>query len=1359
MDFSAFGKTNKTKKAVTKTETKKTSRLDFSAFKKKQAPLKMDEASLNTRFNQNVNRENQESLKRFGLDPNLANTFGQTTPQKMIKLPGGYEAKAESYYGKEGIKTPRSKEYDYEGLAKRDEVKRKNLFGTLKAELDHLAPKALGGTEGESNLKTVKAKTGLFGLLKPFTPTATSEKGEKTLPEKYRQGGTLEFEKKVIDAYNNDELSQVESLLLLKKVKDMRDNKKNPIEEVAMWMASQIAKPKEKPTSEDKEPLKIKVGTANNTQTIGGVIDKPITSDVKVVMPKVNTNLKVNQNINNQGVSVNTLENVKDISSVIGAKPSEYKASVGQSILKAGTSAMIISPVKNILGLSKMFTEQQTQKVKNSKYYPKFIKSFTSKTNDQVNKTLDNWIGKIDEENKSIMSGVYTDDGKYDAQEVASLVTQGVSSLAIAAGTGAISGGTTLPAIIFGGIQASDTYLEARKKGLDTNKATLSAIADGTFTAVTEKIGLDLMFGKYLKGKGLGRRILTTIITETSQELTQQYGSNIIAKLGYDKTRGILDGTLDTIIATIPTAIIGGGFTEVARNQGITQVKKDFANAGVNIDRKDAENIYDKLFENVLKERNNFEEEINKEIEKKQAEAQKIPPQKPPVATQEKITPETTKVSTEPKKTLNIEEKNENGTLTDTIKTIKFSNGEKPTIETWVGDKLYDIILLRDAEKRFGTTDKDLLANRIVNPHEGWNYKTNSYEPKTTQIDPLIQEAKKYKSAEEFVKEKEKDFTNDMLFHGSSEGRFSGDFKKSSHDGITVWTAESPEIAQNYIPKSGSSQSIKIYPDELKKEITPSDTDTIKKLSGAKFKNVEYYKYPTGEDNISSPKSWETVKKATMGDVKNNLKEMGYKPDSDGFYDIIFDNEGNIASPEYSMPSELYIFKGKNKLKLKDIRTSREGDLMDVDYNKFDDIKKAESEGYDGVIINDFAQSKKQGNVGHKSIGLFESGYKKLEKTKIDAKNFDDLSSKEKTPEIKEYVKSQLIDIYNKANQSVEKETPKKEVQSFESWADEMMQEAKKDNDFKDIDKEIEEEIMAEIVNEAKQEANNNLEKDIKSLGGLKPYTDAFMKEELSSIPARIKKTDGIFLDELVGELNGMGYNYEDSNSLLSDLQALEKGAKTKGTKKIKPIKIKEIISTSIKRKNAENKPVKYTTGDIKENSLYKNWKDKLEINLEGETSHNIAVMAEQTARAELFYKENKDIAIEIAYLKELPPEGILYEKIATTVIRNAIKDGDLKLANDIIRILDAKSTRMGQEISALRGEFDEDDTYTLVNQVLRERKNKLLRVEYKKDGTSNVKQNFERGIKEKAKEINKVINKKASAIQSAQDILDSLLC
>jgi hypothetical protein len=273
------------------------------------------EEDLNKAFQERANQENRESLKKMGMNPDIADQIGPVNPLKTINLEGGYQAKAESYYGKDQMKSkrPTFSQEDYESMAQKDNVKRKNLFGTLKTEVDHLAPISLGGTNEPQNLKTVKAKTGFLGLFKSKTPA-------EEMPEANRQGGTLEMEKKIIDAYNNGQLTQPQSLLLIKQLKDVRDNPKE-VNKQALKLAAEETKQKTlKVLGDIMRPFDFLARTG--LQTVVGAA-MPIQGLVVSASKKLgDKNLK---NVSYDDIWKNELDNYVDTALRIGAPTEAFK--------------------------------------------------------------------------------------------------------------------------------------------------------------------------------------------------------------------------------------------------------------------------------------------------------------------------------------------------------------------------------------------------------------------------------------------------------------------------------------------------------------------------------------------------------------------------------------------------------------------------------------------------------------------------------------------------------------------------------------------------------------------------------------------------------------------------------------------------------------------------------------------------------------------------------------------------------------------------------------------------------------------------------------------------------------------------
>lgn len=145
--------------------------------------------------------------------------------------------------------------------------------------------------------------------------------------------------------------------------------------------------------------------------------------------------------------------------------------------------------------------------------------------------------------------------------------------------------------------------------------------------------------------------------------------------------------------------------------------------------------------------------------------------------------------------------------------------------------------------------------------------------------------------------------------------------------------------------------------------------------------NILGYK-PTNEDNNNNNHSWK-------------LKMDGSK----------------IVPSNYQMKGKLFILIPDQDLKIYDMTHGGkvDGDLTDLDYHKLDLFEKMKSQGYDGVKINDFAQSSDQGNFGHTSIGLFKQGIGKVHREVVQDVAHHDLEPLNRDYRSPEYKKHRNI--------------------------------------------------------------------------------------------------------------------------------------------------------------------------------------------------------------------------------------------------------------------------------------------------------------------------------------------------------------
>ena len=109
------------------------------------------------------------------------------------------------------------------------------------------------------------------------------------------------------------------------------------------------------------------------------------------------------------------------------------------------------------------------------------------------------------------------------------------------------------------------------------------------------------------------------------------------------------------------------------------------------------------------------------------------------------------------------------------------------------------------------------------------------------------------------------------------------------------------------------------------------------------------------------------------------MKALGYKEKYPGYFTgVTTDADGSLRPANYKSVGRVLKVICNRDFKFYDYAAGKEGDLMDVDYHKIDLFRQMEKEGFDGIIINDFAQSGHYGNYGHISYGFFKNSIKDL---------------------------------------------------------------------------------------------------------------------------------------------------------------------------------------------------------------------------------------------------------------------------------------------------------------------------------------------------------------------------------------------
>lgn len=238
------------------------------------------------------------------------------------------------------------------------------------------------------------------------------------------------------------------------------------------------------------------------------------------------------------------------------------------------------------------------------------------------------------------------------------------------------------------------------------------------------------------------------------------------------------------------------------------------------------------------------------------------------------------------------------------------------------------------------------------------------------------------------------------LFHGSVE-KFSGTLKAGG-DGL-IWFSDSPKIAQLYIPRAGITMFVR--PTDVAR---PDQDEKIQKLQreiGIAYNYDEVEWEGRRLKSFPTPKGWDRIPKDE--EVERLLEKSGFEKDGNGFK-IMMHGDKFLKAGE-AAKGRLFVAKIKEPLTLW-VKAKGDSDLTDLQYNDFDGFKKAKHSGHDGVLIDDFAQSKEYGNFGHLSVGLYK--LEKLDIIKVVPAQYREWDYKAKgTPEYPNPPPSYLYDI------------------------------------------------------------------------------------------------------------------------------------------------------------------------------------------------------------------------------------------------------------------------------------------------------------------------------------------------------------
>lgn len=244
---------------------------------------------------------------------------------------------------------------------------------------------------------------------------------------------------------------------------------------------------------------------------------------------------------------------------------------------------------------------------------------------------------------------------------------------------------------------------------------------------------------------------------------------------------------------------------------------------------------------------------------------------------------------------------------------------------------------------------------------------------------------------------------------------------------------------------------------------------------------------------------------------------------------------------------------------------------------------------------------------------------------------------------------------------------------------------------------------------------------------------------------------DQVLVEEVADQLSGVQENGGSVKDALAKNTILNESKESKSTPK--------------GREDALKKPVE-SKGDEKKSRLFDRLVKRLEaeqkILAEDNPNYNVVNMRNQAERAADFIEEFPDRAKRIALGQELPPEGMLYNTIATALEEKLLDDGKINEWREVATAQSYRNTRYGQEISALRGVVDPNNPAYWLNQLIKAKieanePRNPFKVLYE-----NITQNKKRSPDNVEKQT-KVVKERVSASQlkitEAEELLNSLIC
>jgi len=218
-----------------------------------------------------------------------------------------------------------------------------------------------------------------------------------------------------------------------------------------------------------------------------------------------------------------------------------------------------------------------------------------------------------------------------------------------------------------------------------------------------------------------------------------------------------------------------------------------------------------------------------------------------------------------------------------------------------------------------------------------------------------------------------------LLFHGTVEP-FEGPLVASDWERLR-WFAETPEIAQSYCPQSGSEVLKSFARYALDQHMIPHyDFDErILTTMGFDVAAMEAVR----DEMTGRMTSYRLLPKhPTNRQAQDFLEAMGYRFDDESCWIKVRmrDVGGDEIMPaSWRMPGRLFVCERPQDLRLYDLQSSDEGGLSGRQWMRTELFEALATSGeWDGIVIDDIHQTRRMGQFGHRSVGLFQPTIRRL---------------------------------------------------------------------------------------------------------------------------------------------------------------------------------------------------------------------------------------------------------------------------------------------------------------------------------------------------------------------------------------------